>query len=74
MSICGKNECKKCEYKDRCANSDDRPQTNEEWLEQASTEEKAEFFDRLAYSLYMNQNRMTCEDDWKRWLKEEHNE
>ena len=49
MSICGKNECKKCEYKDRCANSDDRPQTNEEWLEQASTEEKAKFLKEISF-------------------------
>ena len=39
MSICGKNACKKCEYKDRCANSDARQQTNEEWLRSCTTEE-----------------------------------
>lgn len=41
MSICGKNECKKCEYKDRCANSDDRPQTNEKYIRSCTFEELA---------------------------------
>ena len=46
--------------------------TNDEWRQTCSGEEFAEFLDRLAYSLYTNQNKMTCKDDWLVWLKEKH--
>ena len=48
------------------------PMTNDEWRQTCSGEEFAEFLDRLAYSLYTNQNKMTCKDDWLVWLKEKH--
>ena len=71
MSICGKNACKKCEYKDRCANSDDRPQTNEEWLRSCSFNELA----RVLYCMIINGERIRPDLGYiKRWLKEIHDE
>ena len=80
MSICGKNECKKCEYKDRCANSDERQQTNEEWRKTCSTEDFAEFLAGVAHAgAYEARNCNTNgmlqtqnTDFWLAWLKEKH--
>jgi len=70
MSICGKNACKKCEYKDRCANSDDRPQTNEEHIRSCSFNELA----RVLYCMIINGERIRPDLGYiKRWLKEIHN-
>ena len=72
MSICGKNECKKCEYKDRCANSDDRPQTNEEWFCGLSTEEKAKWIRRKTHG--NDEYNEEVELAWEGWLKAKHEE
>ena len=71
MSICGKKACKKCEYKDRCANSDARQQTNEEWLRSCSFNELA----RVLYCMIINGERIRPDLGYiKRWLKEKHDE
>ena len=48
--------------------------TNEEWLEQASTEEKARFLDKICYSAWGDRNSrfkdMADYTDWLEWLKE----
>lgn len=50
--------------------------TNEEWLEQASTEEKARFLDKICYSAWGDRNSrfkdMADYTDWLEWLKEKH--
>ena len=50
--------------------------TNEEWLEQASTEEKARFLDKICYSAWGDKNSrfkdMADYTDWMEWLKEKH--
>ena len=76
MSICGKNACKKCEYKDRCANSDARQQTNEEWLRQATTDGMTEIFMRFMFDAefkarFVNGNFI---NEFRKWLKEKHDE
>lgn len=76
MSICGKNACKKCEYKDRCANSDARQQTNEEWLRQATTDGMTEIFMRFMFDAefkarFVNGNFI---NEFRKWLKEKHND
>lgn len=72
MSICGKNECKKCEYKDRCANSDDRPQTNEEWLKSLNTRELAKWIRRKTHG--NDKYNEEVELAWEGWLKAKHEE
>ena len=51
--------------------------TNEEWLEQASTEEKAKFLEMICYSAWGDKNSrfkdMADYTDWMEWLKEKHN-
>ena len=55
-----------------------KPQTNEEWLEQASTEEKARFLEMICYSAWGDKNSrfkdMADYTDWMDWLKEKHYE
>ena len=52
--------------------------TNEEWLEQASTEEKARFLEMICYSAWGDKNSrfkdMADYTDWMDWLKENHHE
>lgn len=52
--------------------------TNEEWLEQASTEEKAMFLEMICYSAWGDKNSrfkdMADYTDWMDWLKEKHHE
>ena len=52
----------------------EKPMTNEEWLEQASTEEKALFLDKICYSAWGDKNSrfkdMADYTDWMEWLKE----
>ena len=81
MSICGKNACKKCEYKDRCANSDARQQTNEEWLRQASTEQLADVLFDYRYvnatpqqQLWLSANEDFVKGGIVEWLKQPHRE
>jgi hypothetical protein len=76
MSICGKNACKKCEYKDRCANSDERQQTNEEWFASLPTEEKAKVFANATYSTaeaplnILVGGKEAEQKKWEMWLKQ----
>ena len=53
-----------------------KPMTNEEWLEQASTEEKARFLEMICYSAWGDKNSrfkdMADYTDWMDWLKEKH--
>ena len=76
MSICGKNACKKCEYKDRCANSDERPQTNEEWFSSLPTEEKAEFLAKkcceISCKFFLGEAEEIFSRYWVEWLKQPH--
>jgi hypothetical protein len=72
MSICGKNACKKCEYKDRCANSDERQQTNEEWFCRLPTDEKAEFYCTVQNCLTIYGDHIATHEDWVKWLKQPH--
>ena len=50
--------------------------TNEKWLEQASTEEKARFLEMICYSAWGDKNSrfkdMADYTDWMDWLKEKH--
>ena len=52
--------------------------TNEEWLEQASTEEKARFLEMICYSAWGDKKSrfkdMADYTDWMDWLKEKHHE
>ena len=81
------NGCfKPCDYCDGTGEVEDKcdgkgvvePLTNEEWLEQASTEEKARFLDKICYSAWGDKNSrfkdMADYTDWWEWLKEKHNE
>ena len=49
-----------------------KPMTNEEWLRQASTEELAKFLQSI--SVLSLESKDEDLEDWKRWLKEKHNE
>lgn len=80
--------CKDCEHFDKCVRGymPDCPvyypkkgiMTNEEWLEQASTEEKAKFLEMICYSAWGDKNSrfkdMADYTDWMDWLKEKHEE
>ena len=53
--------------------------TNEEWLEQASTEEKAKLLSKLCKSIYNcgkkgSIPKIMYEEDWEYWLGEIHND
>ena len=78
--------CRDCALKENCAEykenksqcedyeSYNEVMTNEEWLEQASTEEKARFLDKICYSAWGDKNSrfkdMADYTDWMEWLKE----
>ena len=52
------------------------PMTNEEWLEQASTEEKAKFLRKIycdGRDDYVGEWYEQEEEDFVQWLKEKHN-
>ena len=57
-----------------CGGIGEVEQTKEEWLEQASTEEKARFLDKICYSAWGDRNSrfkdMADYTDWLEWLKE----
>lgn len=55
------------------------PLTNEEWLEQASTEEKAKLLSKLCKFIYNcgekgSIPKFMYEEDFVHWLKEKHHE
>lgn len=64
---------KKC---DMCHGSGEVDMTNEEWLKQCTTEQLAEFLDRLAYAMWLDKHsefsKMNCEEVWVEWLKQPH--
>ena len=80
--------CRDCALKENCAEykenksqcedyeSYNEVMTNEEWLEQASTEEKARFLDKICYSAWGDKNSrfkdMADYTDWLEWLKAKH--
>ena len=81
--------CAKCKKSVGCPYADDRIKvckkfvledelelTNEEWLEQASTEEKARFLDKICYSAWGDKNSrfkdMADYTDWMEGLKKPH--
>ena len=83
--------CAKCKKSVGCPYADDRIKgckkfvledelelTNEEWLEQASTEEKARFLEMICYSAWGDKNSrfkdMADYTDWMDWLKEKYHE
>ena len=70
-------------YNQPCTHCDGKgfkePLTNEEWLEQASTEEKAKLLSKLCKFIYNcgkkgSIPKFMYEEDFVQWLKEKHNE
>lgn len=65
----------KCEW---CNGTGWVEQTNEEWFDKLSTEEKARFLDKICYSAWGDRNSrfkdMADYTDWLEWLKEKHDD
>ena len=73
-------QCSKCKNAYYVVNKEKmkkpKPMTNEEWLEQASTEEKAKFLRKIycdGRDDYVGEWYEQEEEDFVQWLKEKHN-
>ena len=66
--VCGEVACEECD------GTGEVEVTNEEWLCNLSTEEKARFLERICYSAWGDRNSrfkdMADYTDWIEWLKE----
>ena len=76
-------QCQKCKNAYYVVNKEKvnkpKPLTNEEWLEQASTEEKAKLLSKLCKFIYNcgkkgSIPKFMYEEDFVQWLKEKHEE
>lgn len=57
-----------------CGGKGDIEQTNEEWFDTLSTEEKADFFCTVQNCLTIYGDHIATHEDWVKWLKEPHKE
>ena len=60
-------------YKDYWNKKRNEPITNEKWFCGLNTEEKADFFCTVQHCLTIYGDHIATIEDWKKWLKENHN-
>ena len=77
-----KIKCDDCKFVEDCVDygwdgckkfTQKQQHTNEEWFDELSTEEKAEFFCTVQNCLTIYGDHIATHEDWVKWLKEKHN-